>query len=102
LSSIRIGDPRLTERSGPTVERSGARGHHRALRRHDTKAQILLGGVSGAFAGIGVEDFEAQSGSFLRSTKHPTLGRGYLATAYAPMVELLGYLEENAALCLRV
>jgi hypothetical protein len=61
----------------------------------DTKAQILLGGVSGAFAGIGVEDFEAQSGSFLRSTKHPTLGRGYLATAYAPMVELLGYLEAN-------
>jgi haloacid dehalogenase-like hydrolase len=61
----------------------------------DTKAQILLGGVSAAFAGIGVEDFEAQSGSFLRSTKHPNLGRGYLATAYAPMVELLGYLEAN-------
>jgi hypothetical protein len=61
----------------------------------DTKAKTLLGGVSGAFAGISVEDFEAKSGSFLRSAQHPTLGRGYLETAYAPMVELLGYLEAN-------
>jgi phosphoglycolate phosphatase-like HAD superfamily hydrolase len=61
----------------------------------DTKAQAFLGGVSGAFAGVGVEDFEAKSGSFLRSARHPTLGRGYLETAYAPMVELLGYLEAN-------
>jgi phosphoglycolate phosphatase-like HAD superfamily hydrolase len=61
----------------------------------DTKAKTLLGGVSGAFAGMGVEDFEAKSGSFLRTAMHPTLGRGYLETAYAPMVELLGYLEAN-------
>ena len=33
--------------------------------------------------------------AFLRSAQHPTLGRGYLQTAYAPMVELLGYLEAN-------
>jgi hypothetical protein len=62
----------------------------------DTKAKMLLEGVGAAFAGIGVEDFEAKSGSFLRGTQHPTLGRGYLETAYAPMVELLGYLEANA------
>jgi phosphoglycolate phosphatase-like HAD superfamily hydrolase len=61
----------------------------------DTKAKTLLGGVSGAFAGISVEEFEAKSDSFLRSAQHPTLGRGYLETAYAPMVELLGYLEAN-------
>jgi phosphoglycolate phosphatase-like HAD superfamily hydrolase len=61
----------------------------------DTKAKTLLGGVSGAFAGISVEDFEARSGSFLRSAWHPTLGRGYLETAYTPMVELLDYLEAN-------
>jgi len=61
----------------------------------DTKAKMLLGGVSGAFAGISVEDFEAKSGSFLRSAQHPTLGRGYLETAYVPMVELLAYLEAN-------
>jgi len=61
----------------------------------DTKAQTLLAAVSGAYAGIGVELFEARSDAFLRSAEHPTLGRGYLATAYAPMVELLGYLEAN-------
>jgi phosphoglycolate phosphatase-like HAD superfamily hydrolase len=61
----------------------------------DTKAQTLLGGVSAAYAGISVEDFEAKSDAFLRGTQHPTLGRQYLKTAYAPMVELLGYLEAN-------
>ena len=31
----------------------------------------------------------------MRSTQHPTLGRGYLEIAYVPMVELLAYLEAN-------
>ena len=61
----------------------------------DTKARTLLGAVSDAYAGLDVEDFEAQSDAFLRSAEHPTLGRGYLAIAYAPMVELLGYLKAN-------
>jgi phosphoserine phosphatase len=61
----------------------------------DRKAKAFLGGVSAAFAGISVEDFDAKSSSFLRSARHPTLGRGYLETAYAPMVELLGYLEAS-------
>ena len=61
----------------------------------DTKAKTLLAGVAAAFAEIGVEDFEARAASFLRSAQHPTLGRGYLETAYVPMVELLGYLEAN-------
>jgi len=61
----------------------------------DTKAQTLLNGVGAAFAGLSVESFEAQSGSFLARAQHPTLGRGYLETAYAPMLELLAYLEAN-------
>jgi phosphoserine phosphatase len=61
----------------------------------DTKAKTLLEGVGAAFEGIAVEDLEARSGEFLRSARHPTLGRGYLETAYVPMVELLGYLEAN-------
>jgi len=48
-----------------------------------------------AFAGITVEEFEAQADGFLRGAQHPTLGRGYRACAYVPMVELLGYLEAN-------
>jgi phosphoserine phosphatase len=61
----------------------------------DTKAALFLEGVGSAFAGVDVEDFEAQSASFLHGTRHPTLHRGYLETAYVPMVELLAYLEAN-------
>jgi phosphoserine phosphatase len=61
----------------------------------DAKAQTLLGGIVGTYAGISVEEFETQSDSFVRKTQHPTLGHGYLETAYAPMVELLAYLDAN-------
>jgi phosphoserine phosphatase len=69
------------------------------LARHyqgdDTDLPSLAAGVLQAYAGITVEDFEAQADAFLRSAQHPTLGRGYLACAYVPMVQLLGYLEAN-------
>ena len=61
----------------------------------DTGVEVLASGVLAAYDGMSVEDFEAQSGAFLRSTQHPTLGRGYLQCAYTPMVELLGYLAAN-------
>jgi phosphoserine phosphatase len=61
----------------------------------DTNVRTLLGGILAAFDGISVEDFEAKSDAFLHSVQHPSLGRGYLECAYAPMVELLGYLEAN-------
>jgi phosphoglycolate phosphatase-like HAD superfamily hydrolase len=62
---------------------------------NDANVRTLLGGVLAAYDGISVEDFEAKSDAFLRTAQHPTLGRGYLECAYAPMVELLGYLEAN-------
>ena len=61
----------------------------------DTNVKVLLAGVLSAFAGMSVEDFEAKSDEFLRSAQHPTLGRGYLRCAYAPMVEFLRYLDAN-------
>jgi phosphoserine phosphatase len=61
----------------------------------DTNLPALAGGILAAFEGISVEDFEAKSDDFLRSAQHPTLGRGYLQCAYAPMVELLRYLKAN-------
>jgi phosphoserine phosphatase len=61
----------------------------------DTNVKVLAGGVLAAYDGMSVEDFEAQSDTFLRGTQHPTLGRAYLRCAYAPMVELLRYLEAN-------
>ena len=62
---------------------------------NDTNVGTLLAGVLAAFDGISVEEFEAKSDAFLRTAQHPTLGRGYLECAYAPMVELLGYLDAN-------
>jgi phosphoserine phosphatase len=61
----------------------------------DTKAMTLAAGVLSAYDGISVEDFEAESAAFLQSAQHPTLGRRYVETTYAPMVELLAYLEAN-------
>jgi phosphoserine phosphatase len=61
----------------------------------DTKVRLLLAGVLAAHAKVSVDDFEAQAATFLRTVQHPTLGRGYVECAYAPMVELLGYLEAN-------
>jgi phosphoserine phosphatase len=61
----------------------------------DREVPVLTAGVLQAFAGITVEDFEAQADAFLRSAQHATLGRGYLTCAYAPMVELLSYLDAN-------
>src|SRR3954464_8512694 len=62
---------------------------------NDSNVQTLAAGVLAAYQGISVEDFEAKSDAFLHSAQHPTLGRGYLETAYAPMVELLNYLAHN-------
>jgi hypothetical protein len=59
----------------------------------ESGVKVLAGGVLAAYDRMSVEDFEAQSEDFLRGAQHPTLGRGYLECAYAPMVELLGYPE---------
>jgi phosphoserine phosphatase len=61
----------------------------------DTNVGVLAAGVLAAHGEISVEDFEAQADRFLRAAQHPTLGRGYLETAYAPMIELLGFLADN-------
>ena len=61
----------------------------------DTNVKTLAGGILAGFAGISVEDFEAQADAFMRSAQHPTLGRGYVECAYQPMVELLRYLDAN-------
>ena len=53
------------------------------------------GGVLAAHGGISVDTFATKAEEFLRATSHPTLGRGYLECAYAPMVELLAYLADN-------
>jgi phosphoglycolate phosphatase-like HAD superfamily hydrolase len=61
----------------------------------DTNVRVVLAAILGAYEGLSVEEFEAQSEEFLKSAQHPTLGRSYLECAYAPMVELLRLLAAN-------
>ncbi|HEX6148554.1 HAD family hydrolase [Nocardioides sp.] len=61
----------------------------------DTNVRTLGAGILAAFANLSVDQFEADAEAFLRSTRHPTLDLGYLECAYAPMVDLLGYLRAN-------
>jgi phosphoserine phosphatase len=61
----------------------------------DTNVRLLTAGILTAHADISVEEFERHADAFLRGTRHPTLGRGYLDCGYAPMVELLQYLAAN-------
>ena len=61
----------------------------------DTNVETLAAGVLAAHGGLSVDTFATKAEEFLRATSHPTLGRGYLECAYAPMVELLAYLADN-------
>ncbi len=61
----------------------------------DTNVRVVAEGVLAAHAGLDVDAFEALAGEFLRTARHPTLGRGYLETAYAPMLDLLAHLRSN-------
>ena len=61
----------------------------------DTNLRVVSGGLLAAFANISVEEFEQESAAFLHDSRHPTLDRGYLECAYAPMVELLDHLRTN-------
>ena len=61
----------------------------------DTRLNTMAAGLLGAYEGTSIEEFEAIAGAFLREEKHPTLARAYVRMAFAPMVELLRYLEAN-------
>src|SRR4051794_12250001 len=93
-------DPRLRDRQPWKAAVEGDHGWFSTLMREhyagdDHNVKILAGGVLAAYAGVSVEDFEEQADAFLHETQHPTLGRGYVECAYAPMVELLALLEAN-------
>ncbi|HEY9662163.1 MAG TPA: HAD family hydrolase [Allocoleopsis sp.] len=63
---------------------------------NDSDVKVLIGGILQAFAGMTVEDYQADALNFLRTAHNPQLKRPYLSTAYVPMVELLRYLEANS------
>ncbi|MGX5694843.1 HAD family hydrolase [Agromyces soli] len=61
----------------------------------DSDLQILIGSLVGVTAGMSVEDYAASVSEFYETAKHLTLGTPYADAVYAPMVELLRYLEAN-------
>jgi phosphoserine phosphatase len=61
----------------------------------DADLGLLMGAVESAFEGMEVEAFGAEVMEWLNTASHPVLRRQYLACGFAPMVELLRYLEAN-------
>jgi phosphoglycolate phosphatase-like HAD superfamily hydrolase len=61
----------------------------------ETGVMILIGGLLKAFAGMRIETYQAMATAYLAQARHPTLKRRFQECAYAPMVELLRYLEVN-------
>ena len=61
----------------------------------ESDVQVLIGGLVQSFADMPVEAYAELAGAFLQQEQHPTLGRGLRDCGYAPMVELLRYLEAH-------
>jgi len=61
----------------------------------DSDLHLLMGAVTSAFDTVDVEAYDRQVLGFFAEALHPTLGRGYRDCGYAPMVELLRYLEDR-------
>jgi phosphoglycolate phosphatase-like HAD superfamily hydrolase len=61
----------------------------------DSEIKILAGGILSAYQGLSVEEHAERVKAFFASATHPTLNRPYTACGYAPMIELLRYLEVN-------
>lgn len=65
----------------------------------DSDLGLLAGAVLSLHESMSVEDHAALVGSFFAGATHPTLERPYSACVYAPMVELLRYLENHEFVC---
>lgn len=61
----------------------------------DSLVKVVVGGILKAFGGVAVDDYIAASQAFVNGEQHPTLGRLYRDCTFAPMLELLRYLEAH-------
>ena len=64
-------------------------------RGDDSDLKLLMGAVTAAFDTVSVEAYDRLVLLFFDEADHPTLRRPYRTCGYAPMVELLRYLEAN-------
>jgi phosphoglycolate phosphatase-like HAD superfamily hydrolase len=65
----------------------------------DNDLKLLAAAGLSLHEAMTVEDHAAHVGKFFAEANHPTLGRPYQKCTYAPMVELLRYLEANDFTC---
>ncbi len=61
----------------------------------DSDLKVLAAAVLSANATITTEEHAARVNAFFAEARHPVLGRPYTACGYAPMIELLRYLESS-------
>jgi phosphoserine phosphatase len=61
----------------------------------DADLKPLLAAILTAYHELTVDEHASRVNAFFADAKHPTLNRPYTACGYAPMVELLRYLEAN-------
>ncbi|WP_319450613.1 MULTISPECIES: HAD family hydrolase [unclassified Mycobacterium] len=61
----------------------------------DADLKPLLAAILTAYHELTVEEHASRVNAFFADARHPTLNRPYTACGYAPMVELLRYLEAN-------
>ncbi len=59
----------------------------------DSALKVLAGGILSAYQGLTVEEHAQRVREFFAEATHRTLSRPYTACGYAPMIELLRYLE---------
>jgi phosphoglycolate phosphatase-like HAD superfamily hydrolase len=65
----------------------------------DSDLKVLAGAVMSLHASMTVEAHAELVNKFYAEAQHPTLGRPYTKCGYAPMVELLRYLEARGFTC---
>jgi len=64
-------------------------------RGDDSDLKLLMAAVPKAFESVSVEDYDRSVVAFFDGAVNPHLKRRYRSCGYAPMVELLRYLEAN-------
>ncbi|HEY5840831.1 MAG TPA: HAD family hydrolase [Mycobacterium sp.] len=65
----------------------------------DADFKVLAGAILTAHNAITVDEHAGRINAFFADAVHPTLDRPYTACGYAPMVELIRYLEGNGFTC---
>ena len=95
--SLADGQPYLAAHNGDLTWFGGAITKH--YQGDDSDLKSLAAAVLSLHDSVKVEDHAAGVGTFFAEAMHPTLGRPYLECTYAPMVELLRYLEDHGFTC---